>query len=230
MSHKIIIADNQSVFRAGVARILAVEDDFRIVAQCDDSKSLMKAVETFLGATAIFAAALRPDLPILIRQAVSSGGHTLAILETDEDPRPYLKRGINGIVYRSVSNTDLIQCLHHIGRGESFTQGRLGQATAISENDLVGKRVRDRLTPKELAIVGLIVQGYKNKDIAAELNNSEQVIKNYLKSIFDKTGVSDRLELALFVIHHHILAEAAADAGFMRTQRTPDRASMQLIG
>jgi DNA-binding NarL/FixJ family response regulator len=73
--------------------------------------------------------------------------------------------------------------------------------------------VRDRLTPKEMQIVALIVQGCKNKDIANQLHTKEQVVKNYLRSIYDKTGVSDRLELALFTLHHRLLAEAAAKAG-----------------
>jgi DNA-binding NarL/FixJ family response regulator len=80
----------------------------------------------------------------------------------------------------------------------------------VADNDMVGARVRDRLTPKELRIVALIVQGYKNKEIASELGTTEQVIKNYLRNVYDKIGVSDRLELALFTIHHRILAEAAA--------------------
>lgn len=229
MGHKIIIADTHSVFRTGVARILAVENDFRIVAQCDDNLRLMKAVETSLGATAIFASALNPDLPTLVQKATESGGHTLAILENDEDAQVYLKQGVNGVIHRNVSNTDLVKGLHQVGRGETFTQHR-SDKPSISENDLVGMRIRDRLTTKELAIIGLIVQGYKNKDIADELENSEQVIKNYLRSIFDKTGVSDRLELALFVIHHQVLAEAAAEAGFMRTAKSTGRAWMPLAG
>ena len=81
------------------------------------------------------------------------------------------------------------------------------------EEDMVGTRVRDRLTPKEMRIVALIVQGCKNREIALRLKTTEQVIKNYLRSIYDKTGVSDRLELALFTIHHQVLAKAAADVG-----------------
>jgi len=77
-------------------------------------------------------------------------------------------------------------------------------------DDFVGARVRDRLTPKELKIVALIVQGFKNKEIANLLGTTEQVVKNYLRNVYDKIGVSDRLELALFTIHHRILAEAAA--------------------
>ena len=76
-----------------------------------------------------------------------------------------------------------------------------------------GTRVRDRLTPKEMRIVALIVQGCKNREIALRLKTTEQVIKNYLRSIYDKTGVSDRLELALFTIHHRVLAQAAAEMG-----------------
>jgi len=75
---------------------------------------------------------------------------------------------------------------------------------------MVGLRVSDRLTAKELRIVALIVQGYKNKEIASQLGTTEQVIKNYLRNVYDKIGVSDRLELALFTIHHRILNEAAA--------------------
>jgi DNA-binding NarL/FixJ family response regulator len=79
----------------------------------------------------------------------------------------------------------------------------------------VGARVRDRLTPKEMKIVVLIVQGCKNK----ELGTTEQVIKNYLRSVYDNTGVSDRLELALFTIHHRILASAETEAGTLVWER-----------
>jgi DNA-binding NarL/FixJ family response regulator len=68
------------------------------------------------------------------------------------------------------------------------------------------------------------VQGYKNKDIATELGTSEQVIKNYLRSIFDKTGVSDRLELALFTLHHRILLDAANQVEDGPARRRPQLA------
>ncbi len=64
-----------------------------------------------------------------------------------------------------------------------------------------------------MQIVALIAQGLKNKAIATQLGTKEQVIKNYLRVIYDKTGVSDRLELAIFTLHHRVLAEAAAKVG-----------------
>ncbi len=104
------------------------------------------------------------------------------------------------------------------GRGQRYIQR--SNVTAIHSTDTVGARVRDRLTPKEMQIVALIVQGCKNKEIATQLNTKEQVIKNYLRAIYDKTGVSDRLELALFTIHHRVLAEAAARAGNLIEMKT----------
>jgi DNA-binding CsgD family transcriptional regulator len=75
---------------------------------------------------------------------------------------------------------------------------------------MVGSRVRDRLSEKEISIMAAVVRGFKNRDIAMQLYTSEQVVKNALRNIFDKTGVSDRLELALFVLHHRVLAQATA--------------------
>jgi len=66
------------------------------------------------------------------------------------------------------------------------------------------------------------VQGCKNREIGMRLGTTEQVIKNYLRSIYDKTGVSDRLELALFTIHHRMLAEAANEVGNLMEAQTEE--------
>jgi DNA-binding NarL/FixJ family response regulator len=212
MIHKVILADNQSVFRTGAARLFAVEDDFRIIGQCDDLPRLMKAAAGTPNAMIVFASSLQPDVAALVRCAIEAGSATTAILENDESPQGYLAAGVRGIVHRDILNTELLRCVRQVGRGESYLQKRVVSGATGFESDMVAARVRDRLTPKELKILGLILQGYKNREIAEELNNSEQVIKNYLRSIFDKTGVSDRLELALFTMHHKILAHAASRA------------------
>ena len=108
-----------------------------------------------------------------------------------------------------MTSAALVDCVRKVARGETWVQD-VAVPSELTENDMVGLRVRDRLTAKELRIVALIVQGYKNKEIATQLGTTEQVIKNYLRNVYDKIGVSDRLELALFTIHHRILNEAAA--------------------
>jgi len=215
--NKIILADNQAIFRAGTAKVLAMEDDFRIIAQCGEADRLYQTLETFRGSTIIFASALKPNLPYFIERVRTQGSLSIVIAENNESTSAYFSAGVQGAVHRSVTGPALIDCARRVGRGERGVQVA-GAATAAIEEDLVGARVRDRLTPKEIKIVALIVHGCKNKEIALRLATTEQVIKNYLRSIYDKTGVSDRLELALFTIHHRMLAEAAAEAGDLLLQ------------
>jgi DNA-binding NarL/FixJ family response regulator len=114
------------------------------------------------------------------------------------------------MVFRNVTGTALVECVRRVARGDTWVPPQLALA-AVPEDDMVGTRVLHRLTPKEIHIVALIVQGCKNRVIAIRLKTTEQVIKNYLRNIYDKTGVSDRLELAVFTFHHRMLAQAAAE-------------------
>jgi DNA-binding NarL/FixJ family response regulator len=206
--HKIILADNQAVFRTGTAKVLAMEDDLRIIAQCPDCPRLYHALATFRGAIVIVASSMRPDLEQIIAGARSAASRLILVAENGEMPSPTLSTELHGLVYRNVSKTALLETVRQVIRGERSMHPVEASKDAEPE-DLVG----DRLTPKEMKIVALIVQGCKNREIGFRLGTTEQVIKNYLRSIYDKTGVSDRLELALFTIHHRTLAEAANEVG-----------------
>jgi len=210
--NKIILADSQAIFRAGTAKVLAMDEDVRIIAQCTDLDRMQHAITTFPGSIVLFAASLRPDLDQLRTLLDALGFRGIVIAENSESASTYLQQGFHGAVYRSVTGPALVECVHTVAAGETWLPPQLMVAEAPSE-DMVGTRVRDRLTPKEMRIVALIVQGCKNREIATRLKTTEQVIKNYLRSIYDKTGVSDRLELALFTIHHRALAAAAAEVG-----------------
>jgi DNA-binding NarL/FixJ family response regulator len=210
--NKIILADNQAIFRAGIAKILAMEDDMRIIAQCPDSPRLYHAVSTFRGSIVIVSSSLRSDLAQVLESAAVATSRVILIAENNDPPSPALTAELQGIIYRNVTSASLVECVRRVLRGERVIHP-VQLSVDAPEEDMVGARVRDRLTPKEMKIVALIVQGCKNKEIGLRLGTTEQVIKNYLRSIYDKTGVSDRLELALFTIHHRILAEAAAAIG-----------------
>lgn len=210
--NKIILADSQAIFRAGTAKVLAMDDDLRIIAQCTDLDRMHHAITTFPGSIVLFAASLRPDLTQLRILLESTGSRGIVIAENSEAAGGYLQLGFRGVVFRSVTGPSLVECVRRVATGETWLPPQIMQVDS-PEDDMVGTRVRDRLTPKEMRIVALIVQGCKNREIAMRLKTTEQVIKNYLRSIYDKTGVSDRLELALFTIHHRVLAQAAAEVG-----------------
>jgi DNA-binding NarL/FixJ family response regulator len=206
---KIILADNQAIFRAGAAKVLAVEDDLRIVAQADTHEKLKTALASFRAGVLIFAEGLNSNLEDICESAKKLKTKLVVVAETPDSVPRFLQLGIQGVIFRNISGPSLIDCVRKVANGENWLQ--TGEAAEeATENDAVGARVRDRLTAKELKIVALIVQGYKNKEIATSLGTTEQVIKNYLRNVYDKIGVSDRLELALFTIHHRILLEAAS--------------------
>jgi DNA-binding NarL/FixJ family response regulator len=210
--NKIILADSQAIFRAGTAKVLAMDDDLRIIAQCTDLDRLQHAITTFPGSVVLFAASLRPDLVRLRNLLESVGSRGIVVAENSDAAGAYIQQGFRGVVFRSVTGPALVECVRTVASGSTWTPPQI-MVVSSPEEDMVGTRVRDRLTPKEMRIVALIVQGCKNREIANRLKTTEQVIKNYLRSIYDKTGVSDRLELALFTIHHRVLAQAAAEMG-----------------
>jgi DNA-binding NarL/FixJ family response regulator len=216
--NRLILADNQAIFRSGAARVIAIEDDMRIVAQCEDPTRLLAAADNFRGVILLFATSLQMDIQLVLSRTHASGSRAVVVTENTEELPADIVAQLDGIVCRNISGIDLVDCLRRVARGQRYVHH--SNITMMTTADSVGQRVRDRLTPKEMQIVALIVQGCKNKDIAAQLNTKEQVIKNYLRGIYDKTGVSDRLELALFTLHHKILAEAAAKAGDLIQKRT----------
>jgi len=209
--HKIILGDSQAIFRTGTAKVLAMEEDFRIVAQCSDTGRVEDAMRATPAAILLLASALRPDFQSVLEQARRTNTRTVVIAEYSEGPQDFSAIGADGIVYRNISGPELVECMRTVIDGKQWVH-QPAEKIVSEEEDIVGTRVRERLTPKELKITALIVQGCKNKEIAIRLGTTEQVIKNYLRSIYDKTGVSDRLELALFTLHHHVLADAAAKA------------------
>ena len=209
MTIHVVLADNQAIFRAGAARVLAMEEGVRIVAQCDTTERLLQIAETTRGCVLLVARTLVPDLEALSKLTKAAGSRVVYLTERAEELSEAEYALLDGLLSRHTKSATLVDCVRHVARGER----RLSpvRATAAS-NDPVGVRVLERLTSRELQIVGHIVRGCKNREIAEELGTKEQVVKNYLRAIYDKTGVSDRLELALFTLHHRTLAEAAARA------------------
>src|SRR5580704_11893012 len=150
MGQKIIIADNYAVFRAGIARFLAVEDEFSIVGQCDDLHRLYKAIESSQGAVVVFANSLEPSLSEMLDRASLTNTKFVAVLDTLDSPEPFLRNKIQGIVYRDVSRMELLRCLRTVVRGGNHVQETSKGATVHLETDMVGERARNRLSRKEL--------------------------------------------------------------------------------
>ncbi len=205
----VVIADHQAIFRAGIAKILAVEDDLRIVGQPACMQQLQVCLEKLRTEVLLISSGFTPHIGEIAESARSHSVLVIVLAESSEPAAQFAKPGVKGVVYRSVPGDCMVDTVRRVARGETYIQPH-GIASSDSHRDIVGPRVRDRLSEKEIRIMAAVVRGYKNRDIAMHLYTSEQVVKNALRAIFDKTGVSDRLELALFVLHHRVLAQATA--------------------
>ncbi|MBW4038056.1 MAG: response regulator transcription factor [Acidobacteria bacterium] len=202
---QVILADDQAIFRAGIARILMTEPAIHLCAQCSTMEQLKESIASLPRSIVLFSAGISDALSPLLDLIQGVGSRAVMILEADASPEEAVRGRLDGAILRSIASQQLIECLYRVDAGGRFTQRALLKTMPLS--DRACSNILRRLTPKELQVVALISEGCKNKEIATKLGTKEQVIKNYLRSIYGKIGVSDRLELALFTIRHQVLSE-----------------------
>jgi DNA-binding NarL/FixJ family response regulator len=210
---RVILADTQAIFRAGLRKIFALEDDIRVVAQAESLDQTITAIQKFSADIVIFEAALAPNpadaVSDLLRQNASCR-LVIVLQEPDQEMTLDLfRRGAHSIVSREVEPEMLVECLHAVAQGEPWLESRsvawVMQAYRTQGARPAGSRPKVSLTPKESIIVSCVTQGMKNKEIALRVGTTEQVVKNYLRKVYDKLGVADRLELALYCLNHRVL-------------------------
>jgi two-component system nitrate/nitrite response regulator NarL len=156
------------------------------------------------------------------------------------------RRGAHSIVSREVEPELLVDCVRKVAKGEPWLDSRgiqwVLEAYRTQATRPTTSRSKVQLTPKESMIVACVTQGMKNKEIALRVGTTEQVVKNYLRKVYDKLGVADRLELALFCLNNRVIdasaklpaipdrsagngAATAAAAGAMGSTSNPEKIS-----
>src|SRR5271166_2532681 len=112
--NKIILADSQAIFRAGTAKVLAMDEEVRIIAQCTDLDRMYHAITTFPGSIVLVAASLHPDLVRLGLLLDGVGSRGIVIAENSEAPSVFLQQGFRGVVFRSVTGNALVECVRRV--------------------------------------------------------------------------------------------------------------------
>lgn len=210
---RVIVADTQAIFRAGLRKIFALEDDIRVVGQAETLAQTQSAVTKFSADILIFEAALVPNAVEAILEIMRQNPQLKIVVVTpnadEELTLELFRRGVHGILSREVEPEVMVSCLRKVASGESWLDGQgtqwVLQAYRTQGTRPSGSRPKVQLTPKESLIVSCVTQGMKNKEIALRVGTTEQVVKNYLRKVYDKLGVADRLELALYCLNHHVV-------------------------
>jgi DNA-binding NarL/FixJ family response regulator len=210
---RVILADSQAIFRAGLRKIFALEDDIRVVGQAETLPQTQSAVTKFSADVLIFESALAAN-PVeavteLLRQAPEIKIVVVTPASDEQLTLDLFRRGAHGILSREVEPEVLVDCLRKVAAGEPWLENQAVHwvMEAFRGHNLrpSGARPKVQLTPKETLIVSCVTQGMKNKEIAIRVGTTEQVVKNYLRKVYDKLGVADRLELALYCLSHHVV-------------------------
>ncbi len=205
---RILIADREEVFRLGVKKLFGVEDDLRVIAQAETAEQVKVATQGF-----------NPDLVYVQADLVEEApGNLVALLRRlcpktqiivtgsafrDDQASRYLKSGASGIVLKSDPPEVFVKSARKVMKKELWLDKRRF-ATALGDSQTGPRlplRPADTLTHREKAVLAYLTQGCRNRDIAHYLSITEQTVKNHLRAIYDKIGVSDRLELVLYAIH-----------------------------
>src|ERR1700722_12766037 len=210
---RVILADTQAIFRAGLRKVFALEDDIRVVGQAETLAQTQSAIARFSADVLIFEAALTPTPVEAVADLLRKNPSLRIVVVTpgaDEDLTLELfRRGAHGIVSREVEPELLVDCLRKVVAGQTWLDSQgvhwVMEAYRNQNNRPTGSRPKVQLTPKEMLIVSCVTQGMKNKEIALRVGTTEQVVKNYLRKVYDKLGVADRLELALYCLNHHVV-------------------------
>lgn len=211
-SIRVLVADDHTIFRDGLCQLLNAEDDLSVVGEARNGTECIALL-----------AKLKPDILLLdLKMPPVDGFEVLSklaeqkldvraiVLTASEDERDYVeavRRGARGIVLKAAASDRLLEGIRKVHRGEMWIDQRVAADVmkAMSEPEQPARRAdKLMLTAREQEIVSLVAQGFRNKEIADKLAISEQTVKNHLHNIFDKLGVSDRLELALYALHHKL--------------------------
>jgi len=213
---RILVADDHAIFRDGLRKLLEGADDIQIVGEASNGVECTK----MLGK-------LKPDILLLDLRMPEKDGLgvleevnfdtmptrviVLTAAEDDRDVVRAMRLGARGVVLKQSASDLLVKSIRKVQEGEIWLDNRMTAEVidAFKKSSESGqRREKPLLSDREKEIVQLVAQGFRNREIGEKLFISEQTVKNHLHNIFDKLGVSDRLELALYAIHHRLIEQA----------------------
>jgi two-component system, NarL family, nitrate/nitrite response regulator NarL len=210
---RIVIADDHPIFRDGLRRLLEAEPGLKVIGEASDGSDAVKLARQLKPDVMLLDLAMprQPGLEALRDLSTGGANGVKVILLTAAAEKHQiveaLQLGARGVVLKDSATQLLLKSIHTVMAGEYWV-GREAVSNLVQylrmqmqASHEESRQKKFGLTPRELEIVSAVVAGYSNKEIAEYFKISEDTVKHHLSNIFDKLGVSTRLELALFAVN-----------------------------
>ena len=210
---RIVIADDHPIFRDGLRRLLEAEPGLKVIGEASDGSDAVKLARQLKPDVMLLDLAMprQPGLEALRDLSTGGANGVKVILLTAAAEKHQiveaLQLGARGVVLKQSASDLLVKSIHTVMAGEYWV-GREAVSNLVQylrmqmqASNEESRQKKFGLTPRELEIVSAVVAGYSNKEIAEYFKISEDTVKHHLSNIFDKLGVSTRLELALFAVN-----------------------------
>ena len=210
---RIFLIEEHLIFRQSLAEVLQREKDFD-VAGCSTAEEAVELLAT-----------AKPDVVLmelrfpgmdgleLLAQLPRLSSKTKAIVfsesKTERDVLESIRLGARGYAHKKIPTTEILDCVRRVAAGEVWLQTKQLEVLIHALQSRGRNRAMSpaQLSPRERQIIKLVLAGCRNREVAKELAISEKTVKNHLSNIFDKLGVSDRLEMALYVLDKKLLGD-----------------------
>lgn len=220
--HSVLLADDDPIVREVVRTKLSDSEEFEVIGEAGDGREAVEQVEK-LHPDVLLLDLLMPNLPGIEALQELAGkrneGHTI-VFSSSVGPQQIvqaLQSGAHGILSKS-RISELEPAIRSVLQGNYWVEGREVANINLVLSDLsstMASAPQTRsygLTPREIEVIALVTEGCSNKEVAFRLNITEDTVKRHLTNIFDKVGMSTRLELALFALKNNLIAQARAGA------------------
>lgn len=213
---RVLIADDQAVFRRGLDAVLASEDDIEVVAEAEDGEEAVERAEELAPDVVLMDVRMPRLNGIEAARRIRAALPTTRILmltvsDEEEDLFDAIKAGANGYLLKEISVEEVGSAIHSAVQGESRISPSMA-AKLLSEFNALARAAAEReqlpapvLTARELEVLKLVARGMSNKDVAEELFISENTVKNHVRNILEKLHLHSRMEAVMYAVRRRLL-------------------------
>lgn len=210
---RVMLADDHALVRQGTRRILEEQGDLNVVGEADNGEQALELINS-----------LHPDVAIIdiqmprvsgvdvVRKAIGSAPNTKLLVLSAHDNDEYIfalmEAGVSGYLLKTTQANELVDAVRAVAQGKSVIHPDIAMKVArlwARRNTMGGQGVSSRLSLREMEVLQLAAEGLPAKDMAANLGISVRTVNGHLDSIFNKLGVSSRIQAVLKAVSQHLI-------------------------